>query len=120
MVRPLDVTAQLLFPMWKLEPGEGDITVMQIRVEGRKNGQRLRHVYDLCDRFDHDTGVTSMARTTGYTATVALRMVAEGLYTHQGISPPEYLGRQHGCVDYLLRGLAARGVVYQERVEELS
>ena len=119
-IRPLDVTARLLFPMWKLEQGEGDITVMQVRVEGRKNGQQLRYVYDLCDRFDHDAGVTSMARTTGYTATVALRMVAEGLYTHQGISPPEYLGRQVGCVDYLLRGLAARGVVYRERVEVLS
>ena len=120
MVRPLDVTAKLLFPMWKLEPGEGDITVMQIQVEGRKNGQRLRYVYDLQDEFDHEMGVTSMARTTGYTATVALRMVAEGLYSHQGISPPEYLGGQFGCVDYLLKGLADRGVVYQERVEVLS
>ena len=120
MVRPLDVTAKLLFPMWKLEPGEGDITVMQIQVEGRKNGQRLRYVYDLHDEFDHDMGVTSMARTTGYTATVALRMVAEGLYSHQGISPPEYLGGQFGCVDYLLKGLADRGVVYLERVEVLS
>ncbi len=120
MVRPLDVTAQLLFPMWKLEPGEGDITVMQIQVEGHGNGKRLRYVYDLFDRFDHDAGVTSMARTTGYTATVALRMVAEGLYTHQGISPPEYMGRQVGCVDYLLRGLADRGIVYRERVEVLS
>ena len=120
MVRPLDVTAQLLFPMWKLEPGEGDITVMQIQVEGHGNGKRLRYVYDLFDRFDHGAGVTSMARTTGYTATVALRMVAEGLYTHQGISPPEYMGRQVGCVDYLLRGLADRGIVYRERVEVLS
>jgi len=120
MVRPLDVTARLLFPMWKLEAGEGDITVMQIRIEGRKNGQRLRYVYDLCDRFDHEAAVTSMARTTGYTATVALRMVAEGFYTQRGISPPEYLGRQVGCVDYLLRGLAAKGVVYRERVEVLS
>ncbi len=120
MVRPLDMTAKLLFPMWKLEPGEGDITVMLIQVEGRKDGRRLRYVYDLHDEFDHVTGVTSMARTTGYTATVALRMVAEGLYTRQGISPPEYMGRQSGCVDYLLKGLAARGVIYQERVEVLS
>jgi len=120
MVRPLDVTAKLLFPMWKLEPPEGDITVMQIRVEGRRNGRRLRYVFDLHDEFDHETGVTSMARTTGYTATVALRMVAEGLYSHLGISPPEYLGRHTGCVDYLLKGLAARGVVYRERVEVLS
>ncbi len=119
-IRPLDVTAQLLFPMWKLEPGEGDITVMQILVEGRKSGQKLRYVYDLFDRFDHTNGVTSMARTTGYTATMALRMVAEGIYTEPGISPPEYLGGQFGCVDYLLKGLAARGVVYRERVEVLS
>lgn len=119
-IRPLDVTAKLLFPMWKLEPGEGDITVMKIQIEGQKDGQRLRYVYDLFDRFDHEAGVTSMARTTGYTATVALRMVAEGLYSHKGISPPEYLGRQHGCVDYMLKGLAARGVVYREKVEVLS
>jgi len=119
-IRPLDVTAKLLFPMWKLEQGEGDITVMQILVEGKKNDQRLRYVYDLFDRFDQTTGVTSMARTTGYTATMALRMVAEGIYTHQGISPPEYLGGQFGCVDYLLKGLAARGVVYREHVEVLS
>ena len=119
-IRPLDVTAKLLFPMWKLEPGEGDITVLQILVEGKKNGQKLRYVYDLFDRFDQSTGVTSMARTTGYTATMALRMVAEGIYTHQGISPPEYLGGQFGCVDYLLKGLAARGVVYREHVEVLS
>ena len=119
-IRPLDVTAKLLFPMWKLEPGEGDITVMQILIEGRKNGQKLRYVYDLFDRFDPTTGVTSMARTTGYTATMALRMVAEGIYTEPGISPPEYLGGQFGCVDYLLKGLAARGVVYRERVKVLS
>jgi len=64
--------------------------------------------------------VTSMARTTGYTATVALRMVAEGLYSHKGISPPEYMGRQFGCVDYLLKGLDDRGIHYRERVEVLS
>lgn len=119
-IRPLDVTAKLLFPMWKLEPGEGDITVMKIQIEGQKDGQRLRYVYDLFDRFDHEAGVTSMARTTGYTATVALRLVAEGLYSRKGISPPEYLGRQQGFVDYMLKGLAARGVVYREKVEVLS
>ena len=61
-----------------------------------------------------------MARTTGYTATMALRMVAEGLYTQVGISPPEFMGRQFGCVDYLLKGLAERGIVYHERGEVVS
>ena len=119
-VRPLDVTAQLLFPAWKLEPGEGDLTVMQIIVEGEKDDRRLRYTYDLLDRFDHDLGITSMARTTGYTATMAVRLLAAGLYTESGITPPEYLGRVPGCVPFLLEGLARRGVEYRESLEFLS
>jgi lysine 6-dehydrogenase len=119
-IRPVDLTAKLLFPMWELQEGEGDLTVMQIRVEGEKNGQRLRYVYDLLDHYDHENKVSSMARTTGYTATMAARLIHEGLYTHQGISPPEYLGGEFGCVDYLLKGLEARGIFYRERVEVLA
>jgi lysine 6-dehydrogenase len=116
-VRPLDLTASLLFPQWQLGPDEGDITVMQIVVEGRRDGRTVRYRYDLLDRWDRTTGTTSMARTTGYTATCALRLVAQGLYSHKGVSPPEYLGRQRGCVPFLLEGLAARGVHYTETVE---
>ena len=119
-VRPLDLTAKLLFPMWKLEPGEGDITVMQINIEGLKDGKKIRYVYNLLDRFDHETGTTSMARTTGYTATMAVRLLAEGRYKHQGISPPEYLGREPGVVPFLLDGLQERGVVYTEEIQELD
>jgi len=61
-----------------------------------------------------------MARTTGYTATMTARLINEGLYTHQGISPPEYLGRKFGCVDYLLKGLEARGIFYRETIEVLA
>jgi len=120
MVRPVDLTAKLLFPMWQLGENEGDLTVMQIRIEGTRNGQRLRYVYDLLDRFDHENHVSSMARTTGYTATMTARLIHDGLYTHHGISPPEYLGREFGCVDYLLKGLEARGIFYRECVEVLS
>ena len=114
LVRPVDLTGKLLFPQWHLGPGEGDLTVMQIQVTGQKDGTKVRYQYDLLDRFDHETGTTSMARTTGYTATMALRLVVDGLYGHKGISPPEYLGRQPGCVPFLLAGLAARGVHYRE------
>ncbi len=118
-VRPIDLTAKLLFPMWQLEQGEGDLTVMQIQIEGERNNQRLKYVYELLDRYDHENQVSSMARTTGYTATMVVRLIHEGLYSHQGISPPEYLGREFGCVDYLLKGLEARGIFYRERVEVL-
>lgn len=116
-VRPIDVTAGLLFPMWQLGPGEVDITVMRIVVEGVKNGVETRYRWDLLDRRDMETGVHSMARTTGYTATVAARMIADGLWDRAGVSPPEYVGRDPECVKYLLAGLAERGIVYEERVE---
>jgi len=61
-----------------------------------------------------------MARTTGYTATVALRMIAEGVYTRKGVSVPEFIGREPGCVKYLLEGLRKRGVIYQESVTEIK
>ncbi|MFH2053058.1 MAG: saccharopine dehydrogenase C-terminal domain-containing protein [bacterium] len=116
-VRPVDVTGRLLFPMWKLQPGEGDVTVMRILVEGVQAGRRVRWTWDLYDEFDHALGVSSMARTTGYTATMVVRAIADGVYREQGVSPPEFLGRVDGCVEYMLAGLEQRGVVYQERLE---
>ena len=116
-IRPLDFTAQILFPKWKLQEGEADITVMKIIVEGTKTRKPVRISYDLFDRYDERTGVHSMARTTGYTATMAARMLAKGLYRKKGITAPECIGLNPRCVRFILDGLAARGVVYRETVE---
>ena len=63
LVRPLAVTAKLLFDQWKLHPGEEDFTVMRVVLEGRKDGRQLRYTYDLLDSYDCATKTTSMART---------------------------------------------------------
>jgi saccharopine dehydrogenase-like NADP-dependent oxidoreductase len=117
MVRPLDLTAALLFPAWQLPEGEEDLTVMRVVVEGEKNGTKLRYSYDMLDRYDRDTKTTSMARTTGYTCSVAARLVAAGAYTQKGISPPEYLGQYTAVYDALMAGLRERDVVFHETVE---
>jgi len=116
-VRPIDLTTKLLFPKWKLDEGEVDITVMKIVTEGVKEGRNMRYTWDLYDRYDPVTGIHSMARTTGYAATVALRMIADGLYNRKGVSVPEYVGKDPVCVDYLLKGLKQRGVNYQAKTE---
>ncbi len=120
MIKPLDVTAKLLFPQWELKPGEGEFTVMQINIKGKKDGKAVRYQYDLLDRLDQNMGITSMARTTGFTATMAVRMVIGGLYKKTGISPPEYMGMQPGCVPYLLDGLKKRGITYCETIKGLD
>ena len=118
-LRPIDFTSKLLFPMWELKEGEEDLTVMQIMVEGSRKGKNYRYKYFLLDRFDPVTNTTSMARTTGYTATVVARMIARGLYKDKGVSPPEYLGKKETCVEFILQGLKVRGIEYHETIEEI-
>lgn len=113
-IRPLDLTAALLFPKWKMGEDEGDVTVMRVTVTGTREGRYRGVQYDLVDRYDPATQTLSMARTTGYTATSAVRMLSAGLYSRAGIIAPEILGEQPECVRFLLKELAARGIVYRE------
>ncbi len=108
-VVPLELTSKLLFHLWKFEEGEEDLTVMRVEVEGVKDGQRACATYDLLDRYEASTGTLSMARTTGYTCTAVVRAYARGLYRKPGISPPEYLGKEPGVYEFVMRELAARG-----------
>ncbi len=112
MVSPLDFTSKLLFPKWELKEGEVDITVMKILVEGTKNNRFFSTSYFLYDKYNPITKIHSMARTTGYTATMAIRMLANKLYFEKGIIPPEFIGRDEKCVNFILSGLKDRGITY--------
>jgi len=114
-ISPLDIISELLFPKWKLEKGDEDITIMQIIVEGMEKGKKTTYFWDLYDQFDNITHTHSMARTTGYTATSALRMIIKGLYNKPGISAPEFIGKDTECVKFILNSLAERGIIYCER-----
>jgi saccharopine dehydrogenase-like NADP-dependent oxidoreductase len=114
-VTPLEFTARILFPRWKLGEGEGDLTVMQVTVKGTKDGKAVTRQFDLLDHYDPVKKVISMARTTGYTATSAARMLHAGLYTAKGVSAPEFIGRDARCVEFLLGELAKRGIHYVSR-----
>ena len=119
-VRPLDLTAELLFPAWHMREDEEDLTAMRVQVAGSVHGRQERWTYDLLDRFDRATATTSMARTTGYTCTAMVRLLAEGLYTGPGISPPELVGRVQGCFESVTQHLADRGVVFERREEVME
>ena len=117
---PLEMTAQILFPNWKLKKGEGDITIFQSIIEGRKDGQKMKYTIDMYDTYCPDTDVISMARTTGYTATLAIRMIAKGVYTHKGRSPPEYMGKYPECIEFMQKGLKERDVNWRISEEILA
>jgi len=119
-VRPIEVTAKLLFPKWKMNDTEVDITIMRVIVLGIKDGKQQRFTYNLLDRKDGRENIHSMARTTGFTATTVLRMLSKSLYNRKGISPPEYIGQKHECVEFVLHGLKEYGIEYLLSVEALD
>ncbi len=111
-VRPIDVTAKLLFPKWKLKPGEEEFTVMRIKMMGEENGKAKTYQYNLLDKTEKSTGTLSMARTTGYTCTAAVHLVMNGHYSRKGISPPEFLGEEEDHFKFVINYLKERGVIY--------
>ena len=118
-VAPLDLTARLLFPLWKQEPSEQEFTILHIMVEGSTGSRRRRYTYDLYDEYDPGTSMTSMARTTGYPCVIVARMLAESSLRMPGVQPPELLGMQPGMLERILVALASRGVILNRKVEDL-
>lgn len=112
-IKPIDMTTALLFPKWTYEPGEEDLTVMRVIVEGARDGRRVRHTLDLFDVFDGASGCTSMSRTTALPNTIIARRVAEGAFRRPGVNPPEFLGREPGLFEHVLEELRRRGVTYR-------
>jgi len=118
-VRPLDVTSHLLFPKWTFEEEEADVTVMRVLAEGTRDGRRMRHTWDLLDRYDPVTKLRSMPRTTGYAATCMAVLLLRGAFREPGVHPPELLARVPGLVDAFLAEYARRGLKVTHRTAGL-
>ena len=118
-IKPLDLTSELLFPKWKLKEDEDELTVMRVMVQGKKDGKRLRYTYDLLDYYDKEEKATSMSRATGFPCAIVAHLIAEGEYTHKGVSPPEYLGKEHEVYNKILKELAKRNIIYRKNIIEI-
>ena len=108
MIRPIDLTAKLLFPKWQMKEGDEDFTVMRIKISGKEDKNHVQYTYTLLDRFQNDT--ISMARTTGFTCTSVANLILENKFTKVGISPPEYLGDHY---EFISNYLKKRSVIYE-------
>lgn len=116
-IKPVEVTNKILFSRLILGPGEEDLTAMRILISGEKDGKKVRLSYELLDRFDRKTGIHSMARTTGYTATMVARAFGRGMIGQKGIIPPEYLGINPEVFSFIRSGLEERGIIIKEKME---
>jgi lysine 6-dehydrogenase len=112
-ISPLEFSSKILFNEWKLGDTEEEITVMRITLKGtNKIGESKTIVYNLHDEFCTKTNTSSMARTTGYTATAAANLFLDGLFSEKGVFPPELVGKHEKCFNYFLNYLKERNVIY--------
>ncbi|PKP29373.1 MAG: saccharopine dehydrogenase [Bacteroidetes bacterium HGW-Bacteroidetes-18] len=112
-ISPLEFSSKILFNEWKLGDTEEELTVMRINIKGtNKIGETKTIVYNLHDEFCPKTNTSSMARTTGYTATAAASLFLDGLFKEKGVFPPELVGKHEKCFHYFLNYLKERDVIY--------
>jgi len=117
-IRPIDFTSRLLFPKWKLQEGEGDLTLMKIIIRGKENGKTVDYTYDLYDEYDLKTDTISMARTTGYTCTAVADLILRGEFNRKGVLPPEYVGQEPGIFEKVVEYLQNKGVYYRVQCDK--
>ena len=109
-LKPKEMTSKILFEAWRLEENEEEFTVLKLEMIGNQNGKRKVVQYELLDRTDHNAKQSSMSRTTGFTCTAVARLVLSGKYKRKGISPPEYVGENKACFEFILQALEQRQV----------
>lgn len=112
-VSPRQLTIQLLTR--KLRKTEiRDIVALKVEVSGIKKGKRIRHVYHMLDHYERERGITAMARTTAYPASIIAQFLLTGAVREKGVVPPEKIGADGALFRRFLNELKKRGVAISE------
>lgn len=88
-IAPRDFLLAVIVPRLKPVEGDTDVCVMWNTVDGTKDGKKVRINYYLWDEADTETGISSMARVTGFSAAIGALFIGRGLIAQKGIVPPE-------------------------------
>ena len=119
-ISPLDFTSKILFDEWKLGENEEEITIMRVTLKGEnEKGEIEEVVYNLFDEYCPSTQTSSMARTTGYTATAVANLFLQGLFTNKGVFPPELVGKNEACFNFILNYLKDRNIHYVKTIKKV-
>ena len=101
-----------LFEEWKLNPGEKEFTVLDVRVECESES----HNFFLYDETERSTSISSMARTTGYTATASVNYLLERGYGKHGVFPPEIISNDTDIWIYINKYLSSRNILINKKI----
>jgi len=112
-VSPRKLTVKL-FEQKLRKPEVKDIVALKVEVSGVKNGRQTCYVYHLLDYYDEKRGITAMARTTAYSASIIAQLMLKKVLREKGVVPMEKIGKNNALFKLFLEGLKKRGIRISE------
>jgi len=107
-----------LFDQKLRRPEIRDIVAMKIKVSGIKKNKHVRYVYHMLDRYDENRGITAMARTTAYPASIIAQLILKKAVKAKGVVPLERLGMSEEFFSKFLNELEKRKIRIREEEKE--
>ena len=106
-----------LFERKLRRPEVKDVVALKVEVSGVRNGKQTRYVYHLLDYYDEKLGITAMARTTAYSASIIAQFMLKKTLKEKGIVPTEIIGKDSVLFQMFLDELKKRGIrIAEEKV----
>jgi saccharopine dehydrogenase-like NADP-dependent oxidoreductase len=112
-LQPRQFTARLLEKQLS-RPDVRDVVALKVEVSGYKKGRKMGYIYTLVDFYNEKSGVTAMARTTAYTASIVAKLILEGKIGLRGVVPPERLGMDNEVYRHVMFELSKREIRISE------
>ncbi|MCK4756854.1 MAG: saccharopine dehydrogenase NADP-binding domain-containing protein [Thermoplasmata archaeon] len=96
-----------------LTGNDKDIVLVRVAAEGMADGKPVKITYDLMDRFDEETGLTAMMRTTSFPTAIIAQMIVNGQIGERGVFTPEMVTPG----DIFLEELGRRNILFDKKIE---
>ncbi len=108
-VAPRKLAAKL-FDEKLRRPGMRDILALKVEVNGTREREKTRFISLVLDRYDEKQGITAMARTTAYPASILAQLIAKGKIGKKGVVPLEELGKDEAIFKKVMDELEKRNI----------
>lgn len=108
---PKRLVERVLAPQVRARPGDQDRVVLDLTARGPLSGRPTTLRGTVLDTADSATGLSAMARTTGFTLAGATQLVAERAVTDIGWCKP-HLTLSTVLFDRLMKSLIERGITW--------
>jgi lysine 6-dehydrogenase len=108
-ISPRKLTVKLLEQKLR-KPKIKDVVALKVEVSGVQDEGQTRYVYHLLDYYDEKRGITAMARTTAYSASIIAQLLLKKALREKGVVPTEKIGKNNALFKLFLDELKKREI----------